>query len=59
MFAISICVNVWAGSAPIFTFLGAFVADSYLGQYWTILALSIVYFLGLSFVYSIHLSCIF
>jgi dipeptide/tripeptide permease len=48
MFAMSICVNVLAETAPIFPFLGAFVTDSFLGQYWTVLALSIVYLLGLS-----------
>ncbi|GLJ39274.1 hypothetical protein SUGI_0801510 [Cryptomeria japonica] len=40
-------VNIWSGVASMFPFLGAFVADSYLGRYWTILVSSLVYLLGL------------
>ena len=43
-------VNVWAGIASMLPLLGAFVADSYLGPYWTILISSIVYLVGSSFV---------
>ncbi|XP_057826887.2 protein NRT1/ PTR FAMILY 5.10 [Cryptomeria japonica] len=40
-------VNIWSGVQCILPFLGAFVADSYLGRYWTILVASLVYLLGL------------
>ncbi|XP_057826824.2 protein NRT1/ PTR FAMILY 5.10 isoform X1 [Cryptomeria japonica] len=40
-------VNIWSGVAFMLPFLGAFVADSYLGRYWTILVASLVYLLGL------------
>ncbi|XP_059066083.1 protein NRT1/ PTR FAMILY 5.10 isoform X1 [Cryptomeria japonica] len=40
-------VNIWSGVQYILPFLGAFVADSYLGRYWTILVASLVYLLGL------------
>ena len=36
-------VNVWAGTASMLPLLGAFVADYYLGRYWTILVSFIVY----------------
>ncbi|XP_057826827.2 protein NRT1/ PTR FAMILY 5.10 [Cryptomeria japonica] len=40
-------VNIWSGVASMLPFLGAFIADSYLGRYWTILVASLVYLLGL------------
>ena len=38
-------VNDWSGVASMLPFLGAFVADSYLGRYWTITASSVIYLL--------------
>ncbi|TYI31427.1 hypothetical protein ES332_A05G450400v1 [Gossypium tomentosum] len=40
-------VNTWVGVSAIFPLLGAFVADSYLGRFKTILASSSIYFLGM------------
>ncbi|XP_057826861.2 protein NRT1/ PTR FAMILY 5.10 [Cryptomeria japonica] len=40
-------VNIWSGVQSMLPFLGAFVADSYLGRYWTIIVCSLVYLLGL------------
>ena len=42
-------VNTWVGVSSIFPLLGAFIADSYLGRFKTILASSLLYFLVSSY----------
>ncbi|KAK6228645.1 hypothetical protein SCA6_000985 [Theobroma cacao] len=41
-------VNTWVGVSYIFPLLGAFIADSFLGRFKTIIASSIIYFLAIS-----------
>ncbi|KAK4285360.1 hypothetical protein QN277_002067 [Acacia crassicarpa] len=40
-------VNTWVGVSFVFPLLGAFIADSYLGRFNTIIVSSIIYFLGM------------
>ncbi|GLJ13510.1 hypothetical protein SUGI_0214060 [Cryptomeria japonica] len=40
-------VNLWSSAASMFPLIGAFVADSLLGRYWTIFLSSLIYVLGL------------
>ncbi|WOL02021.1 protein NRT1/ PTR FAMILY 8.1-like [Canna indica] len=40
-------VNNWSGTCYVTPLLGAFLADSYLGRYWTIASFMILYIIGL------------
>ncbi|XP_051126749.1 protein NRT1/ PTR FAMILY 8.2-like [Andrographis paniculata] len=41
-------VTNWSGTCYITPLLGAFLADSYMGRYWTIASFCIIYFLGMA-----------
>ncbi|XP_027334617.1 protein NRT1/ PTR FAMILY 8.1-like [Abrus precatorius] len=41
-------VNNWSGTCYITPLIGAFVADSYLGRFWTIASFSIIYVIGMT-----------
>ncbi|KAL1332610.1 hypothetical protein HN51_061386 [Arachis hypogaea] len=41
-------VSNWSGTCYITPLIGAFLADSYLGRYWTIACFSIIYVLGMT-----------
>ncbi|KAK8512201.1 hypothetical protein V6N12_031928 [Hibiscus sabdariffa] len=41
-------VTNWSGTCYITPLIGAFVADAYLGRYWTIAIFSIIYFFGMT-----------
>lgn len=43
----SVNVTNWSGTCYITPLLGAFLADAYLGRYWTIAAFSAIYFVGM------------
>ncbi|KAL5740511.1 hypothetical protein ACOSP7_029394 [Xanthoceras sorbifolium] len=40
-------VNYWAGVTTLMPLLGGFIADAYLGRFWTVFVSTIVYLLGL------------
>lgn len=44
----SINVSNWSGTCYATPLLGAFLADAYLGRYWTIAGFSIIYFFGMT-----------
>ncbi|KAL4572354.1 hypothetical protein LXL04_019127 [Taraxacum kok-saghyz] len=44
----SVNVSNWSGTCYATPLLGAFLADAYLGRYWTIACFSIIYFFGMS-----------
>ncbi|KAG5060319.1 hypothetical protein JHK87_001348 [Glycine soja] len=41
-------VSTWSGTCYITPLLGAFLADSYMGRYWTIASFSTIYVIGMS-----------
>ncbi|XP_037495046.1 protein NRT1/ PTR FAMILY 8.1 isoform X2 [Jatropha curcas] len=41
-------VTNWSGTCYVMPLLGAFLADAYLGRYWTIASFSIIYVLGMT-----------
>ncbi|XP_042503187.1 protein NRT1/ PTR FAMILY 8.3-like [Macadamia integrifolia] len=41
-------VNTWQGTCYLTPLIGAFLADSYWGRYWTVAVFSTIYFIGMS-----------
>eukprot|EP00249_Psilotum_nudum_P022038 c28351_g1_i1 orf=394-2361(-) len=41
-------VNAWSGTCYITPLIGAFLADAYWGRYWTIMAFSFIYLVGMT-----------
>lgn len=49
-------VNTWLGVTFTFPLIGAFIADSYLGRFYTVIVSAIIYFLVYIYTYNIYIS---